>query len=178
MVIEFLDKFDSNSILFKKYDYSSPGIYFVTICTGDRICYFGNIVDGIMISFPICEVVRNIWLELPERFAYVNLDAFIIMPNHFHGIFVLSKEYGDLIHQRIIRYFKAKSTKTIQDSCFSRFEWQCSYYEYVVHSAKELSAIRHYIVNNPMRWALDRENRLSRNYNVDLDRYLRDILKK
>lgn len=178
MDIEISDKYESNSVLLKRYDYSSHGIYFVTICTGDRICYFGNIIDGIMIPFPICEIIRNIWMELPVRFSHVNLDAFIIMPNHLHGIIILNKKYRDWIYRKIVSYFKVETAKTIQVNFFPHFEWQRSYYEYVVRTTKELNAVRYYIVNNPMRWAMDRENRLSRNFNMDLDRYFGDILKK
>jgi REP element-mobilizing transposase RayT len=178
MAIEISENFKQSSILFKNYDYSSPRVYFLTVCSGNRICYFGNIVDGIMISFPTCEIVQKIWTRLPEIFTSVDLDAFIIMPNHIHGIIVLNNEDRDIIHRKIIRFFKAKSAKTIQDNCFQQFDWQYSYYEYAVRSTEELNAMRHYIINNPMRWALDRENQLSRNFNMDLNEYYRDILKK
>lgn len=262
MALEITKKLLHNSLRLKGFNYSQPGAYFVTICTDERICYFGNIVDGIMISFPISEIVREIWLEIPERFQYVDLDAFVIMPNHFHGIIIINKEWrrmvcrackknhidelfkdslqkysinsfkdwprrglihqthkknlpdglcGDLIHQtnkinnsnkqrnglmnqnftknknwilmkdssrvlgKIIRYFKAKSAKVIHENCFHRFKWQRNYYEHVVRSYRELKSIREYIVNNPIKWALDRENRLSKNFNLDLDKYFKDI---
>jgi REP element-mobilizing transposase RayT len=178
MAIEISENFKKSSILFKRYDYSSPRVYFLTVCSCNRVSYFGNIVDGIMISFPTCEIVQKIWTRLPEIFTFVDLDAFIIMPNHIHGIIVLNNEDRDLLHREIIRFFKAKSAKTIQDNCFQNFDWQHSYYEYVVRSTEELNAVRHYIINNPIRWALDRENHLSRNFNKDLKEYHRDILKK
>jgi len=225
MAINTTEKLVRSSLRLKGYDYSDPGVYFVTICTDERICYFGNIVDGIMISFPIIDVVREIWLDIPKKFPFVGLDAFIIMPNHIHGIIIARKEYSGFIDRhskdefffckslvnqnpkscadghrtelmnrastegkswismknsnrtlgRIIRYFKAKSARIIHDSGFPRFDWQRNYFEHVVRSPRELNAIREYIINNPIRWTLDRENRLSENFNMDLDKYFLDI---
>jgi putative transposase len=212
MAIDIQNKLVRNSLCFKGYDYSQPGAYFVTICTENRICYLGNIVDGITISLPISDVVREIWLEIPEKFHFVDLDAFIIMPNHFHGIVIINKECRDLIHQtrrnnsenicgglihqihikdyiedsemnfikvgKIIRYFKARTAKIIHDKFFASFQWQRNYYEHVVRSPRELNSIREYIINNPLKWALDRENRLSTNFNMDLDNYFKEIFEK
>ncbi len=79
---------------------------------------------------------------------------------------------------RIVRYFKAKSTKIIHDGCFPSFQWQRNYYEHVVRCTRELNSIREYIINNPIKWALDRENRLSKNFNMDLDRYFKAIFEE
>jgi len=213
------------------YDYSEPGAYFVTICTENRICYLGNIVDGISISNPISDVIREIWHEIPEKFQYVDIDVFIIMPNHVHGIVVINKECRNLIHHfpinnfvknnnvglinqaptknhlndkkgclvnqtakkktnwilmhnskqtigKIIRYFKAKTARIIHDKFFPSFRWQRNYYEHVVCSPRELNSIREYIINNPLKWALDRENHLSKNFNMDLDNYFKEIFEK
>lgn len=183
-----------SSLRLKGYDYLGPGAYFVTICTDQRICYFGNIVDGIMISFPIIDVVREIWLDIPKKFPHVDLDAFIIMPNHIHGVIIVGNEMTNQISPgekirismknsnqtlgRIIRYFKAKSARIIHSSGFPRFDWERNYFEHVVRSLKELNAIREYIINNPIRWTLDRENRLSENFNMDLDKYFLDVFER
>lgn len=236
----------NNSLRLEGYDYSLRGAYFFTICTDNRACYFGNIVDGIMISFPTSEIVREIWLEIPEKFLDVELDAFIIMPNHVHGIIIINKEWRGLIRQdyrnndinwgkdliyqtpnddfkrkqkadlvnqatavnqtkandwaglridddgkdlilmksskrtidKIIRYFKAKSTKFIDDGACHHFKWQPNHDQHIVRSRKELDAIREYILNNPLRWMFDRENRMSLNFNMNLDEYFRDVFEK
>ena len=194
MAINITEKLVRSSLRLKGYDYSYPGAYFVTICTDQRICYFGNIVDGIMISFPIIDVVREIWLDIPKIFPCVDLDAFIIMPNHIHGIVIIRKELMNQISSegkswismknynhtlgKIICYFKAKSARIIHDSGFPRFDWQRNYFEHVVRSPRELNTIREYIINNPIRWTLDRENRLSENFNLDLDKYFLDIFER
>jgi putative transposase len=194
MTMNLTERLIRSSLRLKGYDYPSPGAYFVTICTDQKICYFGNIVDGIMISFPIIDVVREIWLDIPKKFPCVDLDAFIIMPNHIHGILIVRKELMNQISSeeksrismedsnqtlgKIIRYFKAKSAGIIHRSGFPKFDWQRNYFEHVVRSLKELNAIREYIINNPIRWTLDRENRLSENFNMDLDRYFLDIFER
>ena len=253
MAIDIQKNLVRNSLRLKGYDYSQPGAYFITICTENKICYLGNIVDGITISYPISDIIREICQEIPEKFQGVDLDAFIIMPNHVHGIIIINKECrnmiqqkrrnntenirGGLIHQiriknyindskvsfinqtpannfikdnkvglinriptknqaftraknwnlmqdskqtvgKIIRYFKAKTAKIVHDKFFPSFQWQRNYYEHTVRSARELNSIREYIINNPIKWALDRENRLSKNFNMDLDSYFKDIFDK
>jgi REP element-mobilizing transposase RayT len=77
------------SIRLKGYDYSQAGLYFVTICTQDRIFRFGNIVNGEMFLNEFGQIAHNEWLKLPERFPNVEYDVFQIMPNHVHGIILL-----------------------------------------------------------------------------------------
>ena len=78
------------SIRLKGYDYSQAGAYFVTICVQDRQCLFGNVVDGKMNLNNAGEIVKSVWHDLPNHYAHVELDDFVIMPNHFHGIVVLT----------------------------------------------------------------------------------------
>ena len=73
------------------YDYSRSGVYFVTICTKDRECYFGEIVDDKVVLSETGRIAKNFWLEIPDRFENVILDAWVIMPNHVHGILVIDK---------------------------------------------------------------------------------------
>jgi putative transposase len=68
------------------YDYSSVGYYFITICIHNRECLLGEIKNGVMILNEIGEMMKNEWLKLSERFDFINLDIFGLMPNHLHGI--------------------------------------------------------------------------------------------
>jgi putative transposase len=77
------------SIRLDGYDYASAGAYFVTICTQDRACVFGDVVDGQMRPNACGRIVQDVWAGLPSRYANVELDAFVVMPNHVHGIIVL-----------------------------------------------------------------------------------------
>jgi len=74
------------SIRLQGYDYTQPGVYFITICTHSRQCLFGEVVDGKMRLNALGNVARQCWLAIPEHFPHTALDEFIIMPNHVHGI--------------------------------------------------------------------------------------------
>ena len=74
------------SIRLPNYDYSRPGAYFVTICVQGRACLFGDVVDGEMRLNDFGRVTYDCWNDIPKHFPHVQLDAFVIMPNHVHGI--------------------------------------------------------------------------------------------
>jgi len=78
------------SIRLPGYDYAQAGAYFVTLCTQGRECLFGNVVDGVMQLNDAGLVAEKCWLEIPMHFPRVVLDAVIIMPNHVHGILVIT----------------------------------------------------------------------------------------
>jgi REP element-mobilizing transposase RayT len=78
------------SLRLAEFDYAEPGAYFVTICTRDRACLFGEVVDGEMILSPAGRVVEAAWFDLPNHYPTIGLDAFVVMPNHVHGIIVIS----------------------------------------------------------------------------------------
>jgi putative transposase len=80
------------SIRLKDYDYSQSGLYFITICSQDRRCLFGEIADGVMILNDAGQMIREQWSILPNRFNSIELHEFIVMPNHFHGIVELVSE--------------------------------------------------------------------------------------
>lgn len=83
------------SIRLKGYDYSRPGAYFITICTQDRLNLFGKIKDHAMILNDPGQMVQSTWETLAQRFPYIDLDEFIIMTNHVHGIIVINENPGE-----------------------------------------------------------------------------------
>jgi REP element-mobilizing transposase RayT len=87
---KFNNKYRIESIRIPGYDYSQPGAYFVTICTHERIHYFGDINNGKMILNECGQIALNCWNEIPNHFPHVSLDEFIIMPNHIHGIIIIN----------------------------------------------------------------------------------------
>jgi len=161
------DKHHRRSIRLGDYDYSRPGAYFVTICIKDRECLLGEVTDGHMRLNDIGRAVQMEWVRLPERFQSAELDEFVIMPNHLHGIihvgapFMAPDEPGAINRAptlgEMVRTFKAVSTHAIRRSRTS-FQWQRNYYEHIIRNEHELALTREYIVNNPAQWALDREN--------------------
>src|SRR5579885_2189273 len=76
------------------YDYSQPGWYFVTVCTHENSVMFGHIVDNKMCLNASGELIQKTWSTLPDRFPSVQLDAFVVMPNHIHGIIILTDTRG------------------------------------------------------------------------------------
>ena len=88
------------SIRLPGYDYSQPGAYFVTIVAQDRLCLFGEVVDGEMRLNEAGGMVVEAWELLARRHPYVELDAFVVMPNHLHGIIVLTDEGMEGVYGR------------------------------------------------------------------------------
>jgi len=82
------------SIRLKGYDYAAPGAYFVTIVAKNRECLFGNVSDGAMITNGNGCIIQSMWCVLSGRFPNIVLDAFIVMPNHIHGIIGISDAVG------------------------------------------------------------------------------------
>jgi len=87
-----INRYNRRSIRLKEYDYSHPGEYFVTICTFNHECTLGEIVDGEMRLNKIGKIVKKEWLRTANIRSGIELDVFIIMPNHIHGIIVIKDE--------------------------------------------------------------------------------------
>ncbi len=173
------------SIRLRGYDYTQAGAYFITVCTHDGACVFGDVVDGVMQLNECGAIVRDCWMAIPDHFLQTALDEFVIMPNHVHGIVVLvgathdpvgathaSPLPGDSSPGRprgpqrrsigsIIGSFKSAVTKRINErrGTPGAIVWQRNYYEHIIRTDESLTRIREYILTNPLRWHLDRENR-------------------
>jgi len=173
------------SIRLKGYDYTQPGAYFVTICTHRREMLFGRVVDGVMQLNEFGRIVEWTWYDLPNHVANITLDAFVIMPNHVHGIIIINPPAtvgagspmvgagsepaptidaaaGPKPHglPEIVRQFKTFSARRINARRGVRGVpvWQRNYYEHIIRNQRALNAIRRYIIENPARWQKDREN--------------------
>lgn len=83
-----------HSIRLKDYDYSREGAYYVTTVAQNRLCLFGDVVNAEMILNDAGEMLQSQWRALPERFPNIELDEFVVMPNHFHGIVVMTDKTG------------------------------------------------------------------------------------
>jgi putative transposase len=90
-------KHHRRSIRLKGYDYTSAGAYFITICTHHRQPLFGEITNGAMQLSQFGQIVRSHWLKLPNHYPHVQLDEFIIMPDHVHGILKISDPSGGAV---------------------------------------------------------------------------------
>ena len=83
-----------NSIRLKGFDYSLPGAYSITVVTHQRECLFGEVVDGEMLVNQFGKIVERTWMDLPTHYPQVTLEAFVVMPNHVHGIVIINDLRG------------------------------------------------------------------------------------
>jgi len=179
-------KHHRRSIRLKGYDYTQPGAYYVTLCTKARQCLFGDVVKGEMRLNSLGHIAFTYWQAIPHHFPHVELDAFVVMPNHLHGILVISdteerarqcraptikqndipktEQFGKPVPGSIptvIRTYKAAVTKRINIICNTKgtsLIWQRDLYEHISRDEESLPNIRQYIVENPWHWAGDPEN--------------------
>jgi putative transposase len=160
-----------SSIRLKQYDYSWPGWYYVTMCTKDRDCTLGDVIADRVVLNEIGKISEQCWRWLGERFPQVELDEYVIMPNHLHGIVIINEPRRNGSRTtptqiktkplgRLIGAFKTTSTKQINQRQGTPGDifWQRGFYEHVIRNDADLHRIRQYIQNNPQKWALDEEN--------------------
>ena len=163
------DKHHRRSIRLPHYDYVQPGAYFVTICTKNRVCLLGDIVDEKIRLSDQGTITLRCWTEIAQHFSGVETDAFVVMPNHVHGILTINPHSVGAetmgartapLLGRMVAYFKYQSTTCINELCKRPAVpvWQRNYYEHVIRNEEELNSIRQYIIDNPKQWELDREN--------------------
>ncbi len=172
-------KYDSHrhhrrSTRLRGYDYTRAGTYFLTICTFERECVFGDVVDGVMRLSEVGEIVERCWLEIPAHFRHVNLDEFQVMPNHLHGIVhIVGTRHAVSLQNRteeqfckpvsgsistIIRSFKSAVSNVAHTREFNEFAWQPRFHDRIIRNHKELENVRKYIRDNPENWASDENN--------------------
>ena len=173
------------SIRLKGYDYTQSGAYFVTIVIQDRLCLFGDVLGQEMRPNEAGVMVRRVWEALPCRFPPTQLDAFVVMPNHIHGILVINQHVGAPTEGARLGAFAARRATTrvaptlgavigaykslttsahiegVNAGAWPPFRhrlWQRNYYEHILRHDESLAELRQYILYNPARWAFDREN--------------------
>jgi len=159
-----------------------------------RVNLLGKVLNDEMILNDAGEMVEKWWLKLTGKFKDIELDQFVSLPNHFHGIILIvgadlsvcpedskGEHTGSPLHE-MIQWFKTMTTneyirgvKQLGWIPFDRKLWQRNYYEHIIRNEKELHRIREYIQNNQLKWALDRENLSSKNFNMEHDLYWRDV---
>ena len=165
----FKSRYRIPSARLKNWDYGSPGLYFVTINTKNRESYFGEIVSKVETQnfaslrlSPLGMFARQSWNEIPDHFPFIELDEYVIMPDHVHGIILINKpEYNKWQVNKfgpqsknlgsVIRGFKVGVKKyALENKIY--FEWQPRYYDHIIRSEIELNRIREYILQNPTKY--------------------------
>jgi hypothetical protein len=145
----------------KGYDYSKGDLYFVTFWTNDLACLFGKIVDDKMVLNTCGKCVYDEWLKDSVRRKYTIPDVFVVMPNHFHGIFFHDKaarnNFPFSTVDRIVRKFKISLTKKInilQNSNGVKI-LQHIHLEEIIRNKKSYLTFSEHIINNPINWVTD-----------------------
>jgi len=142
----------------KGYDYSQSGAYFVTICTHQRLHLFGIITDQQMQHTPAGDIAVECWYSIPNHYPDVSLDAFIVMPNHIHGILCLDgdKDGFKTVLGRVINGYKGAVTSRLRGHLGEPIVvWQSRYHDAIIRDENSLNHIRAYVENNPLSWSDD-----------------------
>ena len=150
------------TIRLQGYDYSQSGMYFVTICVQNRECLFGEIVNGKMRLNEYGRIVNMVWNRLPQHYSNISLNAFVIMPNHIHGIIEMTtttttdKKQHKL--SEIVRALKTFSARQINElrNMQGKKLWQRNYWEHIIRNDNAYQRIANYIINNPENWENDK----------------------
>ena len=146
------------------YDYSTAGAYFITICTQNRRCLLSRIVGGgpspAEIHYTVYgQIAQEQLLLLEQRYPFLKIDRYVIMPNHIHAILLLQESAGASPRPTIMdivcayKSLTASACRKVQpvDKLF-----QTSFYEHVIRGREDYDEIAEYIVNNPKQWEMDK----------------------
>jgi REP element-mobilizing transposase RayT len=187
----YKNKYRIESARYLNWDYTSNGYYFVTVCTYNRQSFLGNIIAGKMQLSDMGIIVAREWQKTPQIRPNVQLDEWVVMPNHLHGIIIINNDNHPVTTFQkdnpvetfrrnvstttnnnanpnnrlqsnslgsIIGQFKSVCTKQIWKAGFTEFRWQNRFHDHIIRGEKSLHRIRQYIINNPAKWELDRNN--------------------
>ena len=174
------DRHRRRSVRLGGHDYTQPGAYFVTICTHDRQCLFGDVIAGQMQLNKVGRIVCEEWRKTAEVREDVIIDEFVVMPNHVHGVLALvgatrrvallsegtdgkgNQPKGPVRGSigAIVGQIKSVATKRINKlrGTPGALVWQRNYHDRIPRSDSALSAVREYIRRNPADWGADPDN--------------------
>ena len=182
---KFQNKYRIPSARLQYWDYRWAGAYFITICTQNREHYLGEIVNGQMQLSHIGVIADILWYQIPHHAQNVELGAFVVMPNHIHGILVLTETVDtnipavETLHatslpstkqkneqmamispksnsiSTIVRSYKSAVTKHAHRLGFE-FQWQTRFHDHVIRNDESFQKIINYIISNPANWQDDK----------------------
>jgi REP element-mobilizing transposase RayT len=181
----FASKYKLKSSRLNNFDYSSSGIYFITICTYHHNNFFGKIINQQMELSKMGMIVNQCLIDIPKHFKKIILDEYIVMPNHVHILFHVETPYmaslqtnskvkiinyshknhpdfykrlnqkSNQLIPKIIQQFKSAVTRQINPKTIF-FAWQPRYHDIIVKDERQYSTIKNYIKNNVINWERDK----------------------
>lgn len=149
------------------YDYTTPGAYFVTICTHEKRCLFGKIVpaddniDAYVQYSPIGEIARECLLDIASHYDNIKIDKWVIMPNHIHILIQITQRMNPSptircdIPNVVGKYKAAVTRKAGKILIHSGKLWQSSFYDHIIRNQEDYLSIWQYIAGNPSMWLDD-----------------------
>lgn len=146
----------------KGYSYSTPGAYFITICTNRKMHLFGEILDNQMQLSPIGEIAYKEILGIELHYKNIRIDKFVVMPNHIHMIVIVSEAEGinpfptDI--PDIVGKWKAGVTRRVGNAFMHSVKpqiWQTSFHDHIIRGEADYQRIWEYIDTNVIRWEQD-----------------------
>ena len=179
---KYNNKYRIESVRLNDWDYRNNGAYFITINTGNRKHFFGEIINSEMRLSPIGEYAENFWMEIPNHFPFVELGNFVVMPNHTHGVLIINnvkslqcndidkslqcndstgnQYYSDISPKSgsistIVRSYKSVVSKHAR-LLNTEFNWQPKFHDHIIRNSESFERIQNYIENNPSNWKEDK----------------------
>jgi REP element-mobilizing transposase RayT len=180
---KYKGKYRTTSLRLQTWDYGWNGAYFITICTERMQHFFGEIENGKMHLSPLGALADVLWHEIKSHSKNVELDEFVVMPNHIHGILILKAPHtGDENAQKQTRHalsldgtpgqkrFQDQGKNTISSIVGGyksavtkhanrlgyKFKWQKLFWDVIIRNDRSYQNIKNYIIKNPENWKGDR----------------------
>ncbi len=163
------------------FDYSRDALYFVTSCVKDQVCCFGQVIASEMMSNVYGKIAHAQWEWLQAQYPYAISHAFVVMPNHVHGVLEINRDFvrmdQDLEMEQdsvrtgrdlsvpeikikslsqLIGAYKTTTSKKIHLAGYPEFQWHRSFHDHIIRDEKAYHNIVHYIQDNPTRWNQDK----------------------
>ncbi len=154
----------------KNFDYSTPGAYFVTVCTHNRKCMLSRVVGAIHESPEIQlteygKIVDRLINTIPQQ-SLATIDRYVIMPNHIHLVIMITDSdelrairesplRGRSIISKTIGYIKMNASKEIHNRYGNEMVWQRGFHDHIIRNRNDYEKISKYIYENPIIWQYD-----------------------
>jgi len=173
----YQNKYRVESARLCDWDYRARGWYFVTICAHKRASIFGEIADGEVQLFRVGQIAKSELQSVHTHYNNVQIDSFVVMPNHVHAIVAIDGEHcfspnpeifvPAVVHKRgptppehgslsaIIRSYKAGVTRRCHELSLGQVVWQSRFHDHILRGDAVINAVRDYIRNNPANWSKD-----------------------
>ena len=174
----YKNRYRVESARLRGFDYSMEGTYFITICTKKREVFFGSVRDKNLELSWEGRIADEYWRAIPQHYPGVLLDAYVIMPNHVHGIIILQRDPVETGHApsltnvptysaetghapslrkrptvgNVVGSYKSAVKKKIREEGGNDFDWQLRFYDRIIRDERPLKEVRRYIIENPRKW--------------------------